>query len=165
MEVREATFPADLAVVHSLFQEYADGLTINLDFQGFADELAGLPGRYARPTGGVWLAEVGGEVAGCVALRPLGEGQCEIKRLFVRPGFRGLHVGRRLAEQVLTAATFAGYRRVLLDTLPSMAGAITLYRSLGFSEVPAYCHNPVPGALFLGRELTQPGSASSSSDS
>jgi ribosomal protein S18 acetylase RimI-like enzyme len=156
VEVREATFPDDLVVVRALFEEYAAGVGVDLCFQGFADELAGLPGRYARPGGGVWLATEGGGAAGCVALRPLADGACEVKRLYVRPAFRGTGLGRTLAERVLAEAAAMGYRRVLLDTLPSMAGAIRLYRALGFEEVPAYCHNPVPGALFLGRNLAEP---------
>jgi ribosomal protein S18 acetylase RimI-like enzyme len=153
MPIRDALFPDDLPVVRGLFEEYAAGLGIDLGFQGFAEELAGLPGRYARPAGGVWLAEMDGTVAGCVALRPLTGDRAEVKRLYVRPAFRGTGVGRALAEHVLQAAAGMGYRRVCLDTMPSMAGAIALYRSLGFTEVEPYCHNPVPGALFLGREL------------
>lgn len=147
-EIREAVFPADLAVVRSLFEEYAAGVGVDLCFQGFAEELATLPGRYVRP-GGVWLAEE----AGCVALRPLEAGVGEIKRLFVRPAFRGTGLGRMLAERVLAEAAAAGLQRVVLDTLPTMTGAIALYRALGFTDVPAYCNNPVAGALFLGREL------------
>lgn len=153
MDIREARFPADVAAARALFREYADGLGVDLCFQGFAEELAELPGRYAGPAGGVWLAETAGTAVGCVAVRPLGEGVCELKRLYVRPVARGGGVGRRLVEHVLAWATAAGYRRVVLDTLPAMAPAIALYRSVGFAEVPAYCHNPVPGALFLGRGL------------
>jgi ribosomal protein S18 acetylase RimI-like enzyme len=156
VEVREARFPADLIAVRALFEEYATGVGVDLGFQGFPDELAALPGRYARPRGGVWLASDGGEVVGCVALRPLDEGTCEMKRLYVRPAHRGTGLGRVLAERVLVEAAGAGYSRILLDTLPSMGGAIRLYRALGFVEVAAYCHNPIPGALFLGRELVEP---------
>jgi len=153
MEIREASVPNDLPVVRELFEEYAAGLGIDLCFQGFAEELAGLPGRYTPPAGGVWLATEHGVVAGCIALRPLDGERAEVKRLYVRPAFRGMGVGRALAEHVLRAAAAAGYRRVCLDTLPSMGGAIALYRSLGFADVEAYCHNPVLGAMFLGREL------------
>lgn len=151
--VREAIFPNELTVVRELFQEYAEGLGIDLSFQRFAEELADLPGQYSRPGGGVWLAVADGVMVGCVALRPLSPEQAEIKRLYVRPEFRGTGTGRALAERVLAEASSAGYRRVVLDTLRSMSGAIALYRSLGFEEVEAYYHNPVPGALFLGREL------------
>ena len=156
MIVRDALFPDDLPVVRELFEEYAAGLGVDLCFQGFVEEVAALPGRYAPPAGGVWLAEMDGSVTGCIALRPLAGDQAEMKRLYVRPAFRGSGVGRALAEHLLAAAARLGYRQVCLDTLPSMAGAITLYRSLGFTEVEPYCHNPVPGALFLGRGLAEP---------
>lgn len=153
MRVREAAIPDDLPVLRGLFEEYAAGLGVDLCFQGFAAELAGLPGRYARPAGGLWLAESAGQIAGCVAMRPHDAGRVEVKRLYVRPAFRRLGVGRALAYRVLAAAVDAGYRRVCLDTLPSMTGAIAMYRSLGFTDIEAYYPNPVPGALFLGREL------------
>ena len=156
MRIREALFPDELLVVRSLFEEYAAGLDIDLCFQGFAAELDAVPGRYARPAGGVWLAEVAGAVAGCVALRPLDTRWGEMKRLYVRPAFRGSGAGRALAEQVLIAGAELGYRRICLDTLPSMGGAIALYRLLGFVEIEPYCHNPTPGALFLGRDLGTP---------
>jgi putative acetyltransferase len=153
MELRAALFPDDLPTARALFEEYAAGLGVDLCFQGFAEELAGLPGRYAPPGGGLWLAEEGGAAAGCVALRALGGGTCEMKRLYVRPAFRGRGLGRLLAEHVLSAAVALGHRRIVLDTLPSMGRAIELYRSLGFTAVEPYCANPVPGALFLGKEL------------
>lgn len=156
MTIREAVFPDDLAVVRILFREYGDALAYSLCFQGFEDELARLPGKYTRPQGGVWLAVAGDQVTGCVALRPHGENECEMKRLYVRPAFRGSGVGRALTEHVLKVAAEAGYHRLLLDTLPTMTGAIALYRALGFIDVPPYYHNPVPGALFLGRDLSQP---------
>jgi ribosomal protein S18 acetylase RimI-like enzyme len=153
MEVRAASLPNELPVVRALFEEYAAGLGVDLCFQSFAEELAGLPGRYAPPGGGLWLALEGEAVAGCVALRALGAEVGEMKRLYVRPTFRGRGVGLRLTEQVLTAAAERGYRRVVLDTLPSMAGAIALYRSLGFTAIEPYYPNPVAGALFLGKDL------------
>lgn len=153
MIIRDALFPDDFSAVRGLFEEYAAGLGVDLCFQGFAAELAGLPGLYAAPGGGVWLAEVDGELAGCVALRPLSDELAEVKRLYVRPAFRGAGVGRALAERVLQVAAGKGYRGVCLDTLPSMLGAIRLYQTLGFAEVDPYYRNPVPGALFLGREL------------
>src|SRR5262249_47975459 len=141
----------ELPLVRALFEEYAAGLGVDLCFQGFAEELAGLPGRYAPPGGGLWLAVEGGQVAGCVALRAHGAGTCEMKRLYVRPAFRGGGIGRLLAEHVLAVAAVLGHRRIVLDTLPSMGSAIALYRSLGFTAVEPYCANPVPGALFLGK--------------
>lgn len=152
MHVRDALIPDELALIRELFQEYAAGLGIDLCFQGFAEELASLPGRYTRPAGGIWLAVEDEQVAGCVALRPLDPEQCELKRLYVRPAFRGRGLGRLLTEHVLSAATEAGYRRVFLDTLPSMDAAIALYRSLGFTKADPYYDNPVQGALFFVRE-------------
>jgi ribosomal protein S18 acetylase RimI-like enzyme len=154
--VRAAVVPDEVPVVRELFREYADGLGTDLCFQGFAGELATLPGRYVPPGGGLWLAVEGDQIAGCVALRSLDPERAELKRLYVRPAFRGGGVGRVLAEHVLAAAVDFGYRRVCLDTLPSMSAAIVLYRSLGFRDIEPYYPNPVPGAVYLGRELTHP---------
>lgn len=151
--IREASFPGDADVVRALFSEYAAGLGVDLCFQGFADELATLPGRYARPAGGVWLATEDGDAVGCVALRVWEPGVGEIKRLYVRPSHRGAGLGKRLVETVLTAAVAAGCRRVVLDTLDTMAAAVALYRSLGFVDIPPYGHHPVDGTLYLGRDL------------
>jgi GNAT superfamily N-acetyltransferase len=153
MEIHEAKFPDELSLVRELFREYAAGLGVDLCFQGFESELAELPGRSARPAGGLWMAWCGTEPAGCVALRPIDATTCEMKRLYLRPAFRGQGLGRRLAERVLTAARDAGYRQIYLDTMPSMGDAIRLYQTLGFTPIEPYCHNPVPGALFLGLEL------------
>jgi ribosomal protein S18 acetylase RimI-like enzyme len=153
MSVRVAAIPDDLPTIRALFREYADSLGIDLCFQGFEAELAGLPGRYAPPNGSLWLAVHDDQIAGCVTLRPLDNGRCEMKRLYVRPAFRGHGLGRSLVEHVLAAAAEMGYRRICLDTMPTMCGAITLYRSFGFTDIEPYCHNPVPGALFLGRVL------------
>src|SRR5215211_1185807 len=127
VEIREAIVPEELPIVRELFQEYEASLNVDLCFQGFAAELAGLPGKYSRPKGGLWLAFVGDELAGCIAMRPLDADRAEMKRLFVRPTFRELGVGRKLAEHVLREAAAVGYRRVCLDTLPTMTGAIALY--------------------------------------
>jgi GNAT superfamily N-acetyltransferase len=152
--IRDAT-PDDLEQVRGLFREYAASLGFDLCFQGFAEELAGLPGRYAPPAGRLLLATVDGEAAGCVALKQLADGVAEMKRLYVRPRHRGGGLGRVLAERIVEEARTIDYRAVRLDTVPSvMAGAVALYRSLGFREVAPYCFNPVPGALFM--ELTLP---------
>ena len=151
--------PADrslLPLVRQLFQEYADALGVDLGFQGFPEELAGLPGEYTPPAGRLLLGFEADHPAGCVALRPLEPGVCEMKRLYVRPDYRGTGWGRRLARRVVDEATSAGYRRMRLDTLPGMAGAQGLYRAMGFQPIPAYRYNPVPGALFLELDLTVP---------
>lgn len=148
--IRRATSDADIEAVRLLFREYADSLGFDLCFQGFEQELAGLPGQYAPPTGCLLLATVESEPAGCVALKGLADGACEMKRLYVRPGHRGTGLGRRLAEEVIRQARALGYDAVRLDTIPSVMGAaVGMYRALGFREIPPYCFNPVPGALFM----------------
>jgi ribosomal protein S18 acetylase RimI-like enzyme len=151
--IRAARMPGEREIVRGLFLEYAAGLGIDLSFQGFDQEVESLPGDYAPPRGALLLALRPGAVLGCVALRALGEDVCEMKRLYVRPDGRGQGLGRRLAEAALAEGARVGYRRMRLDTLPSMAEATSLYRRLGFREIPAYRHNPIPGALFFERTL------------
>ncbi len=153
IEIRPARLPEDLPLVGALFREYQRSLGIDLCFQDFENELATLPGKYAPPRGRLLLAWDGAEAVGCVALRPLGNGAAEMKRLYVRPGVRGQHLGRRLAERICDEAQETGYRRICLDTLPGMSEAIALYRTLGFTAAAPYVHNPIEGALFLAREL------------
>ena len=143
---------ADLPTVRALFAEYAAGLGFSLAFQGFDDELASLPGAYAPPRGALLLARTAAETAGCVALRPLAPDVCEMKRLFVRPAWRGTGLGARLAEAVVAEARRLAYARMRLDTTPEMGAAQSLYARLGFRDIPPYRENPVPGTRFL--ELT-----------
>jgi GNAT superfamily N-acetyltransferase len=132
-----------------LFREYAETLGLDLTFQGFDLELAELPGGYARPRGRLLVACLDGKTAGCVALRPLTDAICEMKRLFVRPSARGGGVGRTLAQAVIDAAREVGYERMRLDTLPQMVEAQPLYESLGFRDIAAYYENPVAGTRYL----------------
>ena len=145
----EAT-PEDLAQIRRLFRAYADWLGVDLCFQGFEQELTELPGGYAPPAGRLLIARVGGDVVGCVGLRLLEPGVCEMKRLWVEPGFGGRGIGRALTESIVGAAREFGYERMRLDTLPErMPAAQHLYRSLGFREIPPYYDNPLPGVTML----------------
>ena len=157
VSLRPAQFPDDLQTVRDLFLDYQAGLGIDLCFQGFEAELAELPGAYAPPAGALLLACVDGEPAGCCALRPLYNtdhlNACEMKRLFVRPAFRGFGLGRLLVERVLSDGQLAGYTTMLLDTLSDMETARALYQEMGFVEVAPYYHNPIPGAHYLKVDL------------
>jgi ribosomal protein S18 acetylase RimI-like enzyme len=139
----------------SLFQEYATTLGFSLCFQSFDQELAGLPGDYAPPQGRLLLAKAGGDLAGCVALHPLEAGICEMKRLYVRPQFRGQGIGKALLNTVLAEARAIGYQRMRLDTVePIMQDAVRMYRAYGFREIAPYRSNPIEGALYMEIELT-----------
>ncbi len=151
------TSPSDHQAARELFREYAAHLGVDLCFQSFEEELAGLPGDYAAPRGALLLAWVDGALAGCCALRPLDatdySNAAEMKRLYVRKAFRGFGLGRRLAEAILDAAHQGGYASVLLDTLNDMEAARALYEDLGFESIPPYYHNPLPGAHYLKVDL------------
>lgn len=142
-----------LEEIRKLFLEYAEWLGVDLSFQGFDDELASLPGLYAGPHGALYLCMRGKESAGCVAVRRLEDDVCEMKRLWVRPRFRGQTLGVRLASAAVDAAHRLGYNRMRLDTLDWMRDALRLYRSLGFHEIPPYYENPLPGVVYLEKSL------------
>ena len=150
VEILPATSPEQIAHCRELFLEYAASLGFSLSFQGFDDELKNLPGAYALPAGRLLFAWCDGGAVGCVALRPLESGVCEMKRLYVRPAYRGKRVGGLLVDRMIQEARSAGYRRMRLDTITSsMQDAIALYRRRGFREIPAYRENPIAGALYL----------------
>lgn len=152
-EIRHAEFPRDAEMVRTLFQEYAEGLGVDLSFQRFDDEVGALPGKYAVPDGRLLLAWHGEQPVGCIALRRIGDDVCEMKRLYVRPQARGESLGRRLVLRLCEEARLAGYSRICLDTLASMASAQKLYESLGFKLIDAYVYNPLPGTKFMALAL------------
>lgn len=152
--IEPAEHAAQIAEVRRLFRQYEESLGVDLCFQDFERELAELPGRYAPPDGALLIAVEGGRTVGCVALRKLDEGICEMKRLFVQPAYRGRGIGRALAEAIIRQAVRLGYRRMRLDTLDKLREATGLYESLGFRRIEPYCHNPLCGAAFWELELT-----------
>lgn len=155
--ITPAMLPEELPVLRALFTAYGLGLSVDLAFQDFNAELATLPGKYAAPEGALLLARRDGKrVVGCVALRPHAPGLCEMKRLYVAPEGRGHGVGRKLCHAVIEAARHAGYQRMVLDTLEQLQPALRLYQQLGFTEVPPYYDNPLPGVHYLGLDLHIP---------
>jgi ribosomal protein S18 acetylase RimI-like enzyme len=154
IRIVQAERPQQVEEARKLFLEYAGSLGFSLCFQNFDQELASLPGDYAPPHGRLLLIECDGAVAGCVALHRLENDVCEMKRLYVRPQFRGRGLGRRLAEAVIAEARGIGYARMWLDTVePVMKAAVAMYRGLGFREIAAYRENPMPGTLYMELEL------------
>jgi putative acetyltransferase len=153
VRIVQAESAQQIAEAKRLFQEYAAGLGVDLCFQNFGQELASLPGDYAPPDGRLLLAVDGDYTAGCVALRPLSDGVCEMKRLYVCTAFRGSGLGRRLAHEIMAEGRRIGYQHMRLDTLPFMSEAIALYRSLGFREIGAYRDNPIEGSLYMEADL------------
>jgi ribosomal protein S18 acetylase RimI-like enzyme len=151
--IRRADTPELLAVARDLFQEYALAIGIDLEYQGFAAELAALPAPYVAPYGALFIAYVDGEVAGCAALRPLGDGAGEMKRLYVRPTYRNVGLGNHLIKAITDAARQAACHTLRLDTLPSMASAQALYHKLGFVETPPYNDKYLPGTRFFALAL------------
>lgn len=153
MNIRIATSAEDVEIIRRLFREYQVSLGIDLCFQNFENELAGLPGKYAPPEGRLYLAFEGELTAGCAALRKIEEGVCELKRLYVPPSNRGRGIGRLLAIQAVNDARQMGYKSMRLDTLPSMHRAQELYRELGFNPIAPYTNNPIKGAVFMELKL------------
>jgi putative acetyltransferase len=151
--VERVTEANDLREVRLLFEEYAESLDFSLCFRDFDRELAELPGAYGPPSGRLLLARVDGVVAGCVGIRPIGSDGCEMKRLFVRPGFHGQGLGRQLVVAVIEEARAAGYTTMKLDTVPSMAVAQRPYDSLGFPDIRPYRENPIEGARYMELRL------------
>ena len=156
LRISEAQWPEDRAIVEALFREYVASLAEDISFQNVDDELNGLPGKYARPTGVVLIARQGDTAAGAVAYRMVEPGVCEMKRLYVRPACRGSGLGRELANELIEDARAQGYRTMLLDTLASMEAARALYRDLGFVPVTPYYDNPLPGVMYMALELVEP---------
>ncbi|MGI9437544.1 MAG: GNAT family N-acetyltransferase [Geminicoccaceae bacterium] len=154
IEIVEATTPQEIEHVRRLFRAYTDWLDVDLCFQDFESELANLPGFYAPPRGRLLLAKVGCEIAGCVGLRPLEDDICEMKRLWVEPGYGGRGIGRSLAEAVVDLGRSMGYRAMRLDTMPGrLKAAGHIYQTMGFKEIPPYYHNPLEGAAMFELQL------------
>ena len=154
LSIFHAESPAQIAQARELFLEYAQSLGFSLCFQNFDKELAELPGDYAPPEGRLLLVECEGQLAACVALHKLEPGICEMKRLYLRPRFRGKGLGRALAERIIAEAHQIGYRRMRLDTVePVMKDAVAMYRKLGFAEIAPYRTNPIAGAMYMELEL------------
>lgn len=161
IRIRTADGLGDLAAIRTLFEEYAASIGFDLSFQNFTEELVRLPGEYAPPEGCLLLAvddaaapQGGGGPAGCVALRRLSPEICEMKRLYVRPAHRGSGAGRLLAEAIILEGRRRGYAKMRLDTVPAMERARSLYRALGFTDIPAYRFNPIPGTLYMEMALS-----------
>lgn len=152
LEIKLAYYHVDK--VRLLFEEYTSMLGIDLGFQKYDDELLNLPADYALPCGRLYIANYDKQLAGCIALRPWDDFCCEMKRLFVRPEFRGKRIGRALAEKIIADAKEMNYQAMVLDTLTSLTDSIALYRKLGFQETLPYRHNPLPNVLFLRLQLT-----------
>ena len=154
LEIVSVKTQEDLQQTRLLFEEYAGSLDFTLSFQNFEEELANLPGDYAPPEGCLLLAWWNDQIAGCVALRELNRERCEMKRLYVRPQFRSLEIGKTLAGEIIEEARKVGYTWMRLDTVPSMKRARALYESLGFKRIPPYRHNPIAGVVFLELQLS-----------
>ena len=154
MRIKQVETEAEIESVRSLFREYEAFLDVDLCFQSFEDELAALPGKYSRPAGELLIGlDEKGRSVGCVAVRMLEDGVCEMKRLFVRPEARGTGLGRRLAEEIVAAAREIGYSLMRLDTLDRLTGAMHLYEALGFRRTGPYYDNPLPDVVYWELQL------------
>jgi len=154
MKIFQASSDLDIQTAHSLFEEYEASLGISLCFQNFAEELAKLPGEYASPDGRLLLVSEDDVVGGCIALRKIDDATCEMKRLYIRPAFRGRGLGRKMVQAILNEAKEIGYTRIRLDTMPGrMDDAIGLYRSFGFKEISPYYSTPIDDTLFMELRL------------
>lgn len=150
----QAETPEQIEDVRKLFREYEAWLGLDLCFQGFEAELDGLPGKYAPSSGRLFLVSVDGKTAGCIALRKLEDGICEMKRLYIRENFRGFGLGNKLIEKLIVEARLAGYKKMRLDTLPDkMSKAVKIYESHGFRRIPPYYPNPYGDTLFMELDL------------
>ena len=153
IRIAEAVWPKDRAPIARLMREYIETLQADISFQDFESEYASLPGKYARPEGVVLIGRTANEAVGIVAYRPLEHRICEMKRLYVLPRFRGTGLGRLLAEELVRDARSHGYRRMVLDSLPSMRPAQAVYNTMGFQPIPAYYDNPLPGVIYMALDL------------
>ncbi len=154
LEIIHAKTEQEVQIAKMLFEEYAEWLGMDLEFQNFQEELDNMPGKYARPSGGLIIAKYDGDIAGCAAVRKLQDDICEMKRLFVRDQFRGKGIGKALAVRIIEDARKIGYKKMLLDTDgQKMFKAMAMYKSMGFMEIPAYYHNPYDGVVYLELEL------------
>ena len=153
LHILQAETGKNLKRARTIFKEYAASLDFDLDFQDFREELNSLPGQYTSPSGRLLIAMYGDKPAGCIALRKLSHGVCEMKRLYVKPQFRGLGIGRALTEAIIEEAKRIRYARMRLDTVPSMEEARALYVSIGFKEIKPYRYNPIEGSRFMELSL------------
>ncbi|MBR0577199.1 GNAT family N-acetyltransferase [Proteiniclasticum sp. BAD-10] len=153
IEIRHVSTSAEMESIRQLFVAYVQSLETDLAFQNFQEELYSLPGKYAPPKGALFLALVEGKAAGCIALRPMEDKICEMKRLYVDPEYRHLGLGKQLVEKILDEGQKLGYNCMRLDTLTSMTAALALYRAQGFQAIPPYTYNPLDGAIYMERRL------------
>jgi len=153
LEIIPAVTDQQIEIIRDIFREYEEFLGFDLCFQDFENELASLPGIYAHPQGRLYLAEYDHKLAGCIALKKIDEGICEMKRLYVRSEFRGLKLGRKLSEMLVAEARVIGYKKMRLDTLKRLKAALSLYQSMGFTETTPYVHNPHDDVVFMELEL------------